>query len=174
VSLTLALLLQSAAPAPAPAPAREAFRTVDAAKAVDTLKATCWAQLRNEEALEAAITMLPIAFQPQPQRGHTRNWRAPEGTISYAAELPAGVPSPQCIVRLSMAGTIDQLAFAARIGAALQLPNGRTRAGVGGSETRWDVAQPDGHVVRLIVTASPAPPPASATNIRFTTLLLPQ
>ncbi|MDB5689576.1 MAG: hypothetical protein JWL91_1452, partial [Sphingomonas bacterium] len=92
--------------------------------------------------------------------------------LTYLASdtLAAGVPSRQCRLRVRLRGTADQLALAARVGTALVLPNGRTRSNPLGSETIWDVAQPDGRIVRLIAATRNGP--AGGSEFRLTALLL--
>jgi len=172
VILSLALMLQAAqAPQPHPAPVPESFRASDPAKAVETFKSTCWSHLRDEAALGEAAAIAPIAFRAQPHgTGPTHSWRALEGVLSYAADLPPGVPSPQCILRLHLAAQADQLALAARIAAALALPSGRTRTGLAVSETQWDVPTSDARTTRLIVTTRNTA--NGGSSLRFAAVLL--
>lgn len=171
--ILIPLLLQAAQPAPPPKPPAETLRTIDSAAAIDAFKALCWSPFRDPEAFHAALAAGPLPLVPQAadsaQPGEV--FRSDEAVLTYVASdaLPANVPSRQCRLRVRIAGTVDQLALAARIGTALAIPTGRTRTDPSGAETSWDVAAPDGRTVRLIAATRNR---TGSTELRLSALLL--
>jgi len=169
--LLLALLLQSATP---PTAAAEALRPTDQALAIDTFRVLCWTNLREPEAFHDALPTAPLPLTPAPAAdgAAAEVYRAPQAILTYLASdaLAAGVPPRQCRLRVRLGGTVDQLALAARIGEALALPSGRTRTDPTGSTTTWDVAQPDGRIVRLIAATRNAV--SGDSELRLSALLL--
>lgn len=171
--LLLPFLLQAAA---TPVIAAETLRPIDQALAVETFRTLCWAGFRDPDSFHAGIAAAPVPLAQVAGEGSAAPaaevFRAPQAVLTYLASdtLAAGVPSRQCRLRVRLRGTADQLALAARVGTALVLPNGRTRSDPSGSETIWDVAQPDGRIVRLIAATRNGP--AGGSEFRLTALLL--
>jgi hypothetical protein len=181
--ILLPLLLQVAAPmAPAAATASatsssvDKLKPIDQARAIETFRTLCWQVFRGAEAFHAAVAgaAKPLAeVPPVADAGQAAEvYRSDEALLSYLASdmLAANVPSRQCRLRVRLAGAADQLAIAARIGDALKLPSGKTSTDPTGSETTWDVAQPDGRIVRLIAATRNAA--RGGSEFRLTALLL--
>jgi len=175
----IALMLQAvAAPTapPASAPAVDNLKPIDAAVAIDTFRKVCWESFRDPDAFHAAIVAAPVPLAAAPHADNAATpaevFRSDEMVLNYVASdaLPATVPSRQCRLRVMLAGAADQLALAARIGGLLKLPTGRTRTDPAGADTNWDVAAPDGRIVRLIVATRNAR--RGGTELRLSALLL--
>jgi hypothetical protein len=179
--ILLAVMLQAAAPTtPVPAPrppaaAADTLKPSDIGTAIETFRAVCWEHFRDPEAFHAALVAasVPLAAAERADPAQAAEvYRSDEMVLNYVASdsLPANVPSRQCRLRVQLAGAADQLALAGRIGGVLKLPNGRTRTDPAGAETSWDVAAPDGRIVRLIVATRNAP--RGGTELRLSALLL--
>lgn len=182
MTLALALVLQAAVSGIAPAvtakPApTETTRPIDPAAAVGLFKAVCWDSFRDPAAFHAAVAASPVVLTAVPpaapdpaQPGEL--FRSDEAVVSYVASdsLPASIPSRQCSLRVRLSGGSDQLALAARIGAALALPNGRTRTGPSLSITTWDVVGVDMRTTRLLAVSRNGR--AGGTELRLSALLL--
>jgi hypothetical protein len=157
--IVLPLILQAVAastPAPAGAPA-ETLKSIEPALAIETFRTACWASFRDPAAFHSGVASAPVPLVPVARADGApapagEVYHAPQAVLTYLASdtLAAGVPSRQCRLRFRLSGTADQLALAARLADALSLPTGRTRTDPAGSETSWDVPQPDGRIVRLI------------------------
>jgi hypothetical protein len=177
--ILIALMLQAiAAPAvPAPAaPPADTLKPIDTGIAIDTFRKVCWESFRDPDAFHAAIVAVPVPLAAAPRADDSASaaevYRSDEMVLNYVASdaLPATVPSRQCRLRVLLAGAADQLALAARVGGLLKLPNGRTRTDPAGADTSWDVAAPDGRIVRLIVATRNAR--RGGTELRLSALLL--
>jgi len=179
--ILLALMLQSVAPAasaPAPQPsasAADTLKPIDAGVAIETFRAVCWEHFRDPEAFHAALVdaAVPLAAAPRADPAQPAEvYRSDEMVMNYVASdsLPVNVPSRQCRLRVQLAGAADQLALAARIGGVLKVGSGRTRTNPSGAETSWDVAAPDGRIVRLILATRNAA--RGGTELRLSALLL--
>ena len=178
--ILLALLLQAASapaapaatPTPRPAPVR--LKTIDAATAVETFRSICWISFRDPVSFQLAVTGGTIPFEQLPRRADRAGdvYRAPEAILTYVASdaAPPGVPTHQCVLRVSLAGAADQLVLARRVATALGVGNGFTRTTAAGSRTSWDIAAPDGRATRLFVATRNAA--NGRTDLTLTALLL--
>jgi len=178
--ILISLMLQAAAapavPPPSPPPVAETLKPIDAGVAIETFRKLCWESFRDPEAFHVAIVDAPVPLAAAPRADDAAPtaevYRSDEMVLNYVASdaLPATVPSRQCRLRVLLSGAADQLALAARIGGLLKLPNGRTRTDPAGADTSWDVAAPDGRIVRLIVATRNAR--RGGTELRLSALLL--
>ncbi len=182
----LALFLQAAAPsAPVkpvtvpsqPRPAVETTRPIDPAAAIALFKSLCWDSFRDPALFHAAVSASPTPLTPAApapagaaQPGEL--FHSDEAVLSYVAadNLPPSIPPRQCSLRMRLAGAGDQLALAARIGAALAIPSGRTRTGPTLSITTWDVVGADLRTTRLLAVSRNGR--AGGTELRLSALLL--
>ena len=187
MTLLLAFFLQAAVapmairPSAAPAATRvlaDTTKPIDPATAVGLFKSLCWDSFRDPATFHAALGASPVTLAPAPppatadptQPGEL--FRSDEAVLSYVASdsLPASIPSRQCSLRVRLAGGADQLALAARIGAALAIPSGRTRTGPTLSITTWDVTGADQRTTRLLAVSHNGR--AGGTELRLWALLL--
>lgn len=176
--ILLAMLLQAAQPPASPPPARppaDILKPIDLTLAIDSFRALCWTTFRDPAAFRAAVVNgpLPLAAVRGDAPGQGAEvYRSDEAVLTYVASdtLPVNVPARQCRLKVRVASSVDQLALAARIGTALAIPSGRTKTDPAGAETSWDVAAPDGRVVRLLAVTRNGP--GSGTEVRLSALLL--
>ena len=186
MTMLLALFLQAAAPAPAnalPPPAAPATAAADVTKAIDPaaaiglFKSVCWDSFRDPATFHAAVAGSPIVLTAVPQAPAdptqpSELFRSDEAVLRYIASdsLPTSIPSRQCRLQVRLTAVIDQLALAARIGAALAIPTGRTRTGPTLSMTTWDVTGTDARTTRLLAISRNGR--GGGTELRLSALLL--
>ena len=153
VCLTSSLLLLIAAPARAADPVADA-------ELLSSFKVICVDAFGDATKVAAAATgagLMKEVAGPGPDMGTA--WHSSKLSIGYsdAAWLPKDLPSPQCSLKAVGLAAHDHAALAARLGALLGLPAGKTKGKAGRFETQWDFAGTGKDRRRLFLTTAPSP-----------------